>query len=265
MSERQELTFRGAMDGTSLHGTLDRPTGAEGRRPTAVIHRGIVTSDADNDFLEALASSLVDAGMTVLRFEPRTAGLILDDFHAFTLANDRDDVRAAIQELASRDDVDGRRVGLIGWALGAMAACSTARNHAALERLCLINPATPSFVLSRLQRSNGSPTPLDPEHVPRAFAHDLESADSASDASVHEHATLIVHAAADRMVPPAVSLEYLRVLERANRAVERVAIARADHAFAEAATRQACIERVVRFFSQPAAIERNPATVGAQA
>ena len=264
MPERQELTFASTVGGgTSIRATLDRPSGGgDTRRPAAVIHRGIVSTEADNDVLEALAVALAEAGIIVMRFEPRTAGLILDDFHAFTLENDRDDLLAAVQMVTARSDVDARRVGLIGWWLGAMAASAASRTSASLARLCLINPATPSYVLDCLERTNGSSKSLQPEHVPHAFAAALESADSAVDAAANEQPTLIVHAAADRAVPTTVSLEYLQALERANRPVERVLIARADHAFGEPAVRQACIERVARFFAQPAASKRMNAAVG---
>jgi dienelactone hydrolase len=266
MSERQELTFNGAIAGTSLRGTLDRPSDhAQGRRAAVVLHRGIVTSDADNDFLEALGVALADAGVLALRFEPRTAGLILDDFHAFSLTDDRDDLLNAMQTMAARDDVDAGRIGLIGWSLGAISACAAVASHPSLERLSLINPATPSFVVTRLQRSNGSPAPLQPEQVPRAFAQQLEGADSARDAAMRAQPTLIVHAAADRMIPPAISLEYLNALEKANRPVERVLIARADHAFSVPAVRQGCIDRVVRFFAQSASSKRPATAVGAGA
>jgi hypothetical protein len=245
-----------------LRAALVRPESLGNKRvPAVIINRGLASGEADNDVLDALAGELAEAGAIAVLLEPRTAHLILDDFNAFRLSDEIDDVLAAAAYAAARPDVDPARIGLIGWSLGAVAVSLAPARLEGVRRVCLVNPATPGHIISRLARREALAS--DNEPIPMAFVAALADLDAAERLAGHEHATLIVHAGADRFIPPAVSLEYLAALERAQRSVERVLVARADHAFTDADARLSCAQRVAAFFAQaPAARPMRVPAVG---
>lgn len=272
MSQRENISIGGATPpeqhgggGKSpLRATLIRPdNGATARRPIVVINRGLASGEGDNDALDALSAALAAAGVIAVLAEPRTANLILDDFNGFRLSDEVDDLLAVAQHAGQLGDADPARLGLIGWSLGAVAVLLAAARLPAVQRVCLINPATPAHIITRLARREALTGGNEP--IPMAFVASLADLDAETLAAGHHAATLIVHAAADRFIPPAVSLEYLGGSEAAKRSVERVLIARADHAFSDSPARQVCAERVATFFSRAAAPSKSPrAAVGVQ-
>lgn len=237
-----------------LRATLIRPASdpAEPARAAVLICAGLHVSDEDNlTLLDELSRELAKAGIVAATYEPRCADLILDDFHAHTAQHDVEDAVAALDWLARQPGVDAARLGMIGFSLGAIAASALASQRASIRRLCLIGPATAADVAERMVKANGVPAAIDPERLPAAYVPSLEGIDSPAQAAAHDRATLLVHGAADRFVPVEVAMGYQRSLHAAARRCECVLIARASHAFPSDEARQACIERVCRFFNEP--------------
>ncbi len=261
---RQEFSIATPPGGQAMRGTLHMPGGNNGvRRPAVVLHRGLPSADeAGGDLIEAVAVACADAGFMALQFEPRVADLLLNDFNAYTIADEADDVVAAVNTIAGRADVDPARLGLLGFGLGAIAAAIAGRRLDSIKRLSLIAPATGGYVVSRLLKGNGAPAPLQPQQLPQAWAATLVESDAPGDVAAADRPTLIVHGAADRFIAPAASLAYLTALEAARRFVERMLIARADHAFSSPVGRRAAVERLVRFLTEPA-LARPSRAIGA--
>jgi hypothetical protein len=157
-------------------------------------------------------------------------------------------------------------VNLLGFGLGAVAASVVAGRNASLRRLVLVAPAHAPYVASRMLKANGAPAALRPEQVPQAWLAGATEADAdaLSAVAIGEHSTLIVHGAADRFIAPETSVPYLAMLEAANRSIERVLVARADHLFTSPGARQACIDRVVRFMKQPPTATLRPRLAAGQ-
>jgi fermentation-respiration switch protein FrsA (DUF1100 family) len=86
----------------------------------------------------------------------------------------------------------------------------------------------------------------------------LKSITPTEDLTTRECPVLIVHGAADAIVPCEVSLAYLNALEVAGRHVEHVLVARGDHLFTSPAVRAACLDQVLRFFSALRASDAQP-------
>lgn len=253
-------SFEIELDGGTVRGTLQRPESAsEAPVPGVLLCRGVyVASEQAADLLDALAESLCSAGVAVVRFEHRCADLILDDFHAHCVSHDIEDAAAVLAWMLQATSIDATRIGLLGYSLGAIAAAATARRTPAVWGLCLLSGATAAYVAARSGGGNGSTDLVDPLQMPSAYAPSLQGIDSPADAAHHDRPTLIVHGAADRIISPAVSFDYLTAIETSGRRVEHVLVARADHAFAALNTRATCLERVCGFFramlEQPAAM-----------
>jgi alpha-beta hydrolase superfamily lysophospholipase len=237
-----------------IRATLHATGGNAARRPALALHRGIPSADEKaGDLLEAIVNAVSEAGMAALRFEPRTADLILADFNAYSVADETADLLAALNATAQHEAVDGARVSLLGFGLGAIATLAAARQVPSLNRVCLIAPAMGGDHVLRTVKGNGAPAPLRTEQLPDTWLAEAAQANAATSAADVVQPVLILHGAADRFIDAASSLPYAIAREAANLPVDRVLVARADHLFSSPAARQTCIERVVRFLTESAA------------
>jgi dienelactone hydrolase len=245
-------SFKLEVGSSEVTGTLMLPRGASARSPSGsvIICQGIAAAgDNAAAFLDELAAAVVDSGLAAVRFEHRCADLILEDFDAHTAAHDLDDALAVYRWLVEREDIDEARIGVLGYSYGAIAATAIARRLEAINRLCLIAPATARHVRATSNGANEQVTDDHAHRMPAAYAPSLAETDSGADAAFHNRPTLIVHGAADRFIGPEVAFEYRRALEFADRPVEHILIARAVHDFAQPGVRQACLRRVGAFFA----------------
>ncbi len=113
--------------GFSLAGTISKPANAATRLPAVVLLAGSGPTDRDEllygiPVLGQLAGSLADAGFLTLRFDKRGVGQSGGRFESSTLADYADDARSAIKLLANREDVDPKRIAVIGHREGGAAA-----------------------------------------------------------------------------------------------------------------------------------------------
>jgi alpha/beta superfamily hydrolase len=256
---RQKISIA-TPSGQLMRGMLHEPaTGNGARRSAVLLHRGVPGADEPaGDLMETLAGALADAGVTALRFETRVTDLLLADFDAYSVADETADVSAALRWLQERSTVEPADTTLLGFGLGAVAASLVAAADRSLRRLLLLSPVHGGYIASRMLKGNGTPAVLKPEQIPHTWVAGAIESDPLSAATIGEHATLIIHAAADRFIAPDASVPYLAMLEAANRMVERVHIARADHVFSSSDARQTVVERIVRFVTQPVATPRRP-------
>jgi dienelactone hydrolase len=248
MSRTEQFSIE--LKGGTLRGTLHRPKGAVGESvPAVLICRGVhVHNDDAAGLFDDLTESLLNENLAVMRFEHRCADLILEDFHVHCIGHDLEDAVAAAQWLTRRNGIDRHRIGVIGYALGAFAACGLCTRISDLAQLCLISPATPADLLNRMTRGNGTPAVLDPTRLPSSYLPSLSKADPLGELVRCSRPVLIVHGAGDRFVMPEVSQAYVEALQKTGSPVDRVLIARGDHIFSGPATRQACLDQVSRYF-----------------
>jgi pimeloyl-ACP methyl ester carboxylesterase len=155
--------------GFSLAGTISKPsTPATGRRPAVVLVGGSGATDRDEvlagvPVFGQLADALADAGFLVLRYDRRGVGQSGGRPEAATLGDYADDLRAAVRLLSRRDDVDDRRVAVIGLGEGGATAMLTAAREDRVRALVLIGAMGTtgaeqnlSRVARTLERSNVS-------------------------------------------------------------------------------------------------------------
>ena len=92
--------------------------------------------DMENNVVLAACQSLVGRGFAALRFNFRGVGASEGAFDQGE--GERNDVRAALRYLTSLPEVDGERLGLIGYSFGALVAAEVADSD--LRALALVSP-----------------------------------------------------------------------------------------------------------------------------
>ena len=122
----EEVRFRNGEAGITLAGTLTLPEG-EGPFPAAVLISGSGPQNRDEDLLGhrpflVLSDYLTRHGIAVLRFDDRGTGESEGDFGSATTADFATDVKAALDFLEARGEVDAAAVGLIGNSEGGLIA-----------------------------------------------------------------------------------------------------------------------------------------------
>ena len=151
---REEVAF--ANGNIILAGDITLPEG-EGPFPAAVLISGSGIQDRDSDFFgfkffEVLVEHTVPLGIAVLCFDDRGIGGSSGDILEATLEDRAIDVRAGVDLLLSRSDIDSTRIGLIGHSEGGMVALlETVRNDRVAFIALLATPATPGVQLLRTQ------------------------------------------------------------------------------------------------------------------
>ena len=135
-------------NGTVLEGTLTRPRGA-GPFPAVLLIAGAGAQDRDasvsghRPFL-VWADRLTRAGFSVLRYDERGVGDSEGQQQGATTAALSNDADAALKLLTSRDDIDDRRIVLVGHSEGGTIATMTAqRTGGAAAVVLLAAPAVP--------------------------------------------------------------------------------------------------------------------------
>ena len=124
--EEEEIMFSNKKAGVTLAGTLTLPN-KTGVFPVVILISGSGPQDRDETFYThkpflVLADYLTRQGIAVLRYDDRGAGKSTGDHSAATTKDLASDVMSAIAYLASRNDIDGKKIGLIGHSEGAIIA-----------------------------------------------------------------------------------------------------------------------------------------------
>jgi len=122
----EEVKYRNIDAGIHLAGTLTLPS-AKGQYPVAILISGSGPQDRNEEILGhkpflVLADHLTRNGIGVLRFDDRGVGESTGDHDMATSASFASDVKAGIAYLKSREDVDSKKIGLIGHSEGGMIA-----------------------------------------------------------------------------------------------------------------------------------------------
>ena len=127
----------------SLEGVLHLPVRQAGLPESTPAAAAVVChphpqygGDMENNVVMAACQSLVSRGFAALRFNFRGVGASQGAFDQGQ--GERNDVRAALRYLASLPEVDGERLGLIGYSFGALVAAEVADSD--LRALALVSP-----------------------------------------------------------------------------------------------------------------------------
>ena len=135
-------------NGFNLAGSLAKRAGQTGRMPALVLIGGSGPTDRDATafgipIMGHIAGALVDAGFVVVRYDKRGVGQSGGRPESATITDYIDDARAAVSWLSKRDDVDKRRIGLVGHSEGAWVALAEAARDDRVAAIALV--AAPSI------------------------------------------------------------------------------------------------------------------------
>jgi len=122
-AEYEEVTFRAA-DGVALKGWLVKPVHLRPRAPAIILCHGLGANKSD--FTE-LAALLARRGYFVLLFDFRAHGESGGRWSSLGY-HEQKDVAAARDFLMSRQEIDGKRIGIYGFSLGGATAVLVAAN-----------------------------------------------------------------------------------------------------------------------------------------
>lgn len=139
---REEDVSYASAPGVRLAGTLTVPPGA-GPFPGVVLVTGSGPQDRDETLLghqpfKVLADHLTRHGVAVLRADDRGTGKSTGTFAAATTMDFAADAEAGLAYLASRKEINPRKLGLIGHSEGAVVAPIVAARNASVAFLVLL-------------------------------------------------------------------------------------------------------------------------------
>ena len=110
--------------GFNLAATLSKPATASTRLPAVILVGGSAAADRDETVAGVavfgqLAGSIAEAGYLVVRYDKRGTGQSGGRTEVATLSDFAEDVRATVQFLRNRKDVDSTRIAVFGYSEGA--------------------------------------------------------------------------------------------------------------------------------------------------
>lgn len=156
----EEVRFVNASaTGVTLAGTLTIPAGT-GPFPAAVLISGSGAQDRDETLFghkpfAVLAHDLTKRGIAVLRFDDRGFAASTGDHAAATSADFATDVRAAVEYLRKRPEIDRAKIGLIGHSEGGLIgpiAAAEDKSGAIAYLVMLAGPGTNTVRIALSQR-----------------------------------------------------------------------------------------------------------------
>jgi fermentation-respiration switch protein FrsA (DUF1100 family) len=140
----EDITFKSG--DLKLAGTVTVPQDGKTKHPAVIIISGSGPQDRDGKTPElqfsvqykALAHTLSNSGILVLRYDERGVGKSQGDFGTASLSDFVSDVKAGINYLRTRPDVDKTRICLIGHSEGAIIAPMIASEDSTIKAIVLM-------------------------------------------------------------------------------------------------------------------------------
>ncbi len=122
----EDVTFQNTKANISLSGTLTLPT-KEGNFPVVILITGSGPQTRDEEIFGhkaflVLSDYLTKNGIAVLRYDDRGVGKSTGDFKSATSADFATDVESAITYLKTRNEINKKKIGLIGHSEGGLIA-----------------------------------------------------------------------------------------------------------------------------------------------
>ena len=138
----EDITFDNKKDGISLAGTLTLPK-KEGHFPAVILISGSGPQNRDEEILDhkpflILSDYLTKNGIAVLRYDDRGIGQSTGDFKTATTQDFANDVKAAVEYLKTRKEINPKKIGLIGHSEGGLIAPMVAQNNKEVSFIVLM-------------------------------------------------------------------------------------------------------------------------------
>jgi pimeloyl-ACP methyl ester carboxylesterase len=155
-----EEPVRIAATGFNLAGMVAKPAAATGPLPAVILVGGSAMLDRDGivggvPVLGQIARDLREAGFLVVRYDRRGLGQSGGRAETAALTDYAEDVRAVVEYLKERKDVDGKRIAVAGHGDGAWIALQAAARQKDIRAVALLGAASVTgagLVLEQQQR-----------------------------------------------------------------------------------------------------------------
>ncbi|MCK4282783.1 MAG: alpha/beta fold hydrolase [Candidatus Brocadiae bacterium] len=205
-----EIQVSFTSQGANVFGVLHLPE--ETPAPGLIMCHGFTghKAEAHRLFVEA-ARDFCDHGLAVLRFDFRGSGDSEGDFADMTVSGEIADAAAALEFLASRPEVDGDRLGVLGLSIGGcVSACLAGREPAVRALVLWAAVAHLERLTERLAPELGGGKVLDMQGwaVGRALLDDVSHIEPLREVARYAGPSLVVHGSQDDTVPPSDAADY---------------------------------------------------------
>ena len=167
---QEEISFVNPKGNHLLSGTLTTPSDRNFDK-VAILISGSGPQDRNEELLGhrpflVLSDYLTRHGIAVLRYDDRGVGESKGNFQTSNSVDFSEDVMAAIEYLHSREDFEGKKIGLIGHSEGGMIAPMVASQREDVDFIVsLAGPGINSTDLMVLQTSSISKAQGMPDHI----------------------------------------------------------------------------------------------------
>ncbi len=152
----EEVVFTNEIDDITLAGTYTYPKD-KNTFPAVILISGSGAQDRNSEILGhkpflVIADYLTRKGVAVLRYDDRGTADSQGDFSKATSADFAEDAKAAIQFLASRPEIDVKKIGVIGHSEGGLIAPMLAEEETVSFLILIAPPVAPIDELMLLQQ-----------------------------------------------------------------------------------------------------------------
>jgi len=197
-------------DALTIRGHVYRIGEEAGRRPAVVLCHGFLANDRT---LRVYAQALAELGYICFTFDFNGGGIISHSdgkSRNMTVLTEVEDLRAVMEYVRSRPDVDGDHISLLGCSQGGMvSAMYTKRHPVEIEKLVLFYPAlcipddarAGKMMFARFDPNNIPPTILYfPMRLGADYAKSVIKMDVYQEIGGYDGPTLLIHGTADKIV-----------------------------------------------------------------
>jgi hypothetical protein len=147
--------------GFNIGATITRPKGGAARLPAVILLGGSGAADRDGvasgiPIMGQLAGALADAGFLAVRYDKRGFGQSGGRSESATLLDYAEDVRSVVRWLQKRNDVDPKRIAVVGHSDGAwigLRAAAREKKIAALVSIAAPASAGADLILEQQQKA----------------------------------------------------------------------------------------------------------------
>ena len=138
----EDVTFQNQKANVTLAGTLTLPS-KEGKFPVVILITGSGPQNRDEELLGhkpflVISDYLTKNGIAVLRYDDRGTGQSTGDFKTATSVDFASDVESAIEYLKTRQEIDKKKIGLMGHSEGGLIAPMLASRSGDVDFIVLL-------------------------------------------------------------------------------------------------------------------------------